>query len=146
MAARFERIEPGERGQLHVEAKNSISIDHFQPLDNGLMAAEALGAICAWSKGRGGLRLLLCWTSMIVNRALVIRIAILLLDGTVRGPLIVAAPLLFGLPATLTIGSAALRLRRAGATRACQRCDCDLPQVNMLVCPECDKPATGATL
>jgi hypothetical protein len=39
-------------------------------------------------------------------------IAILILNGTVRGPLIVAAPLLLGIPAVLNVVSAVLNLRR----------------------------------
>ena len=77
-----------------------------------LIAGGALGAIYAWTVGRGGLRLLLCWTSMIVNASLAIRVAILIFDGTVRGPLIVGAPLLLGLPALLNVVSAAMSLRR----------------------------------
>ena len=77
-----------------------------------LIACGAFGAVCALTKGRGGLRHLLFWTSMIVNAALMIWIAILILNGTVRGPLIVAAPLLLGLPAMLNVVSAVLNLRQ----------------------------------
>ncbi|MCA9123416.1 MAG: hypothetical protein H6822_10590 [Planctomycetaceae bacterium] len=72
-----------------------------------LIACGALGAIGAWTTRRGGLRLLFRWMSVIVNAALAFRIAMLILSGTVRGPLIVAAPLLLGLPATLNVVSAA---------------------------------------
>jgi hypothetical protein len=76
-----------------------------------LIACGTLGVTCAWVQGRGGVRYLLCWTSLIVNAALVVRVAILILDGTMRGPLLVAAPLLLGLPAALNVASA-LNLRR----------------------------------
>jgi hypothetical protein len=110
-----------------------------------LIASGAFGAICAWTKGRGGLRLPLCWTSMIVNAALAIWIAILILNGTVRGPLTVAAPLLLGLPAALNVVSAAFGLGRASATHRCQRCGCDLRRLSTSVCPECGQPLIGAT-
>ena len=82
-----------------------------------LITGGALGAICASTKGRGGLRLLLRWTSIIVNAALAIRIAILFLNGTVRGPLIVAVPLLLGFPAMLNVASAAFG--RASTSTRC---------------------------
>ena len=71
-----------------------------------------LGAISAWTQGRGGLRLLLRWTSIIVNAALAIGVLRLILNGTVRGPLIVAAPLFLGLPAVLNVVSSAFGLGR----------------------------------
>lgn len=52
--------------------------------------------------------------SPIANVVLAVRLAILLLDGTVRGPLIVVAPLLVGVPATLNVVSAAFKLRWGG--------------------------------
>ena len=77
-----------------------------------LIASGTLAVTCAWVNGRGEVRIPLCWMSIIVNAALMIWIAILILNGTVRGPLIVAAPLLLGLPAMLNVVSAALNLRR----------------------------------
>ena len=49
-----------------------------------LNAGGGLGAISLWTKGRGGLRRLLCWMSMIVNAALAVRIAIMMPAGTLR--------------------------------------------------------------
>jgi hypothetical protein len=77
-----------------------------------LTACGAFGVVCALTERRAGLRHLLYGTSIIVNAAFMIWIAILILNGTVRGPLIVAAPLLLGLPAMLNVVSAVLNLRR----------------------------------
>jgi hypothetical protein len=83
-----------------------------------LAACGMLGLICTWIKPRGPLRRLFCWTSMILNAALAVRIAMLVFDGTIRGPLIVAAPLLVGIPATINVVSAALSLRRWRQSKA----------------------------
>jgi hypothetical protein len=81
-----------------------------------LAACGTLAVICTWIKPSGPIRHLFCWMSMILNAALVVRIAMLIVEGTVRGPLIVAAPLLLGIPATLNVVEAALNLRRGGRT------------------------------
>jgi hypothetical protein len=77
-----------------------------------LIASGTLAVTCAWVNGRGEVRNPLCWMSIVVNAALMIWIAILILNSTVRGPLIVAAPLLLGIPAVLNVVSAVLNLRR----------------------------------
>jgi hypothetical protein len=71
-----------------------------------LIASGAFGAIGALATWHGGLRYLFGWTSMIVNAALVVWIVMLVLNGTVRGPLVVAAPLLLGLPAAINVVAA----------------------------------------
>ena len=77
-----------------------------------LIACGLLGVTCAWVGGRGGVRHQLCWASIIVNAALAVRLAVLIANGTVRGSLIIAAPLLLGLPTMLNVVFAALNLRR----------------------------------
>jgi hypothetical protein len=81
-----------------------------------LASCGLLGVICAWIKPRGPIRHSFCWMSIILNAALVVRIAMLIVDGTVRGDLIVAAPLLLGIPAALNVVEAALDLYRGGRT------------------------------
>jgi hypothetical protein len=73
-----------------------------------LLACGLLGVTCAWVKQRGRTRRLFCWTSIVVNAAFVVRFAIVVLDGTVRGPVFLAACI----PAALNVASAALNLRR----------------------------------
>lgn len=73
-----------------------------------LIASGALALLCV----RGRAPRLLCWTALIANVALAVRLAVLLLDGSVRGPLIIAAPLLFGVPAVLNVVWATSSLRR----------------------------------
>ena len=76
-----------------------------------LIACGAIAVTCVWVDRRSGIRHLLCWTSMIVNAVLIARITILILNGTVRGPLVMVA-LLLGLSAAVNIASAALNRRR----------------------------------
>ena len=76
-----------------------------------LIARGTLGVTCRWEQGRGRVLNLLRWTSLIVNAALVVRVAFFILDGTVHRPIFVSAPLLLGLPAAVNVASAALNLR-----------------------------------
>lgn len=70
-----------------------------------LLASGTIGAIFAWTKGNVALRL----TSIIVNGALAVSVVLLILNGTIIGPAIMAAPLLFGAPAVLNVLFASLR-------------------------------------
>ena len=53
---------------------------------------------------------------MLLNAALAVRIGMLVFDGTIRGPLIVAAPLLVGVPAAINVVAAVMSLRRGDQT------------------------------
>jgi hypothetical protein len=81
-----------------------------------LASCGLLGVICVWIKPRGPIRHLFCWPSILLNAALAVRIAMLTVDGTIRGPLVFAAALLLGIPAALNVFEAALNLRRGGQT------------------------------
>jgi hypothetical protein len=81
-----------------------------------LLASGVLGATCTSFNGWRAL----CLTSLVVNALLLVRILLLILDGTVRGPLVVAAPLLFGLSAALNVVAALSSLSRANATQTDQ--------------------------
>lgn len=79
-----------------------------------LAACGTLGVLCEWFRLRGSIRILACWSSMLLNAALAVRIAMLIFAGIVRGPLIVAAPLLLGIPAVINVLAAVLSLRGGG--------------------------------
>jgi hypothetical protein len=53
---------------------------------------------------------------MLLNAALAARIGMLVFDGTIRGPLIIAAPLLVGVPAAINVVAAVVNLRRGSQT------------------------------
>ena len=72
-----------------------------------------------------------------MNSVLVIRMAMLVLDGTVRGPMVMAAPLLLGLPALLNAVAAGIGLSRAGVKHACEQCGYDIRGLRATRCPEC---------
>jgi hypothetical protein len=77
-----------------------------------LIASGMLGVICVWGQLGGPVGYLLSGTCAILNAALVVRIAMLLIDTTLRGPLIVVAPMLIAVPATVNVLAAVLNLRR----------------------------------
>jgi hypothetical protein len=79
-----------------------------------LIACGMLSAICLLGKSWSLVRHLSCWTSMLLNTALAVRIGMLVFDGTIRGPLIIAAPLLVGVPAAINVVVAVVILRRGG--------------------------------
>ena len=64
-----------------------------------LIACGAIAMTCVWGDRRGRVWYPLYWASLFLNAALVMRIIILILLGTIRGPLIVAGLVLIGLPA-----------------------------------------------
>ena len=81
-----------------------------------LIACGMLGVICLLGKPRWPVHHLFCWTSMLLNAALAVRIGMLVFDGTIRGPLIIAAPLLVGVPAAINVVAAVMSLRRGDQT------------------------------
>ena len=82
-----------------------------------LIACGMLGVICLLGKPRWPVHHLFCWTSMILNAALAARIGMLFFDGTIRGPLMIAAPLLVGVPAAINVVAAVVSLRRGDLTK-----------------------------
>lgn len=85
-----------------------------------LIASGVLGAICSWGHQSRLFHYLFSVTSLLVNTSLAIRVVFLLLNGTIRGPLVVAAPMLIGIPALLNVvvaifilGNAAILSRRS---------------------------------
>ena len=89
------------------------------------------------TKGRGWFRVLLRLTSITVNSVLAVRIAMLVLDGTVRGPMVMATPVLLGLPALLNVVAAVIGLGRASVRHACEQCGYDIRGLRASRCPEC---------
>ena len=79
-----------------------------------MVACGMLGLVCTWIKLRGPIRYFLNVTTMLLNAALAARIGMLVFDGTIRGPLMIAAPLLVGVPAAIDVVAAALNLCRGG--------------------------------
>ena len=77
-----------------------------------LIACGMFGVICLLGKPRWPVYRLSGWTSMLLNAALAVRIAMLIFDGTIRGRLIIAAPLLVGFPAAINVAAAVTSLRR----------------------------------
>ncbi|XZE56497.1 hypothetical protein SH139x_002613 [Planctomycetaceae bacterium SH139] len=84
----------------------SDAADSFLLFGLHLLASGLLGVICSWFELSGPLRYFFCWTSMLANATLVAQITMLVLAGTFRAPLIVAAPLLIGIPAMLNTHAA----------------------------------------
>jgi hypothetical protein len=85
-----------------------------------LIASSLLGAICSWGQQSRLVVYLLPVTSLLVNASLAVRVVFLFLDGTIRGPLVVAAPVLIGIPVLLNvvvaifiIGKSAILSRRS---------------------------------
>ncbi|MEM8733428.1 MAG: hypothetical protein AAGG44_04360 [Planctomycetota bacterium] len=72
-----------------------------------LIACGTLGGLSGLLNGPMSLRTLLRSLSFIANSTLVARLLLLVLAGTVRGPLAVAAPVLIGAPALLNLITAA---------------------------------------
>lgn len=54
---------------------------------------------------------------MLLNAAVTVRIGMLFFDGTIRGPLMIAAPLFVGVPAATNVVAAVLSLRRGDLTK-----------------------------
>jgi hypothetical protein len=81
-----------------------------------MVACGMLGLVCTWIKPRGPIRYFLSLTTMLLNAALAVRIGMLVFDGTIRGPLIIAAPLLVGVPAAINVVAAVVNLRRGSQT------------------------------
>lgn len=74
-----------------------------------VMVGGLLGTCCVWGPNEGILKLLAGWMSLIVNTALVIFVAVLILNGTLGGPLVAAAPLLICIPAAVNVIVAVFR-------------------------------------
>lgn len=77
-----------------------------------LIACGMLAVPCAWGKRHGPVWRLLCWISILANAALAVRMGMLVCDGTIRGPLMIAAPLLVGVPAAINVVVAGTSLSR----------------------------------
>lgn len=97
------------------------------------------------TKGRAWFRVFLRLTSITVNSVLADRIAMLVLDGTLRGPMVMAAPVLLGLASLLNVVAAVIGLDQASVRHACERCGYDTevsaPRVaRNAVCPSLCHP------
>jgi hypothetical protein len=108
-----------------------------------LLAAGAMGLAQQLTKGRSWFRLLLRLTSITINGVLAVRIVMVVLDGILRGPMVVAVPVLLGLPAVLNVVAAVLGLGRMSPTHACTNCGYDLRGLRSTRCPECGLPFDG---
>ncbi|MEO1530123.1 MAG: hypothetical protein AAFX06_32390 [Planctomycetota bacterium] len=80
------------------------------------LACGVSGVICCLYKPGWPGKPIFCVASILVNAALVVRIGMLVLDGTIRGPLIGPVMLLVAGPAAINLVAAVLNLRRRGVT------------------------------
>lgn len=76
-----------------------------------------LGLVCTWIKLRSPIRYFLSLTTILLNTALAVRIGMLVFDGTIRGPLMIAAPLFIGVPAAINVVAAVVNVCQGSQTK-----------------------------
>jgi len=96
-----------------------------------------LGLVHRLTRERSWLRVVLRPASAAVHCVLVVRIAMLVLDGTIGGVIVVAAPLLLAFPAGVIVVAAGMGFGRARTRHACGRCGYEIRGLRSAVCPAC---------
>lgn len=126
-------------GTIGLSTLPSDAPEFFLRVGLALTAAGTLGLIQPLlARDRSSwLSLPLRLASIAVNGLVVVWIGLMLLDGTVRGQLVIMAPLLVGVPATLNIITAAFGLERAHSKSGYPLCGDDLRGLQASRCPEC---------
>lgn len=102
-----------------VSALNMVSSDapgFFLLAGLHLVTCGLLGVICLSGRLRWPVRQPLCWLSIILNAALAVRTVLLVFDGTILGPLMIAAPILVAIPAAINVAAAVVKLLRFDQT------------------------------
>ena len=86
------------------------------------------------------------WMSVLVFVLLVVLIGWLVVGGLVRGQMVIAAPVLLGLPCLVNAGYALVGKGRTYGPSQCASCGYDLHGLEGGVCPECGPVASKGSV